>query len=149
MATSIDQKNFVKTALRIPPHLHAAVHEAAKKAGRSYNAELVQLIERALAFPDGFIAAPEHLSSFSSSDETGIQTRTGREVMIEMADLIRRASHLAEVFRSFQDGSVEQARAANISDPPEWSNLANPEDISDRESKPQRQRRSRSSGSKS
>lgn len=46
MATSIDQKNFVKTALRLPPELHAAVHEAAQKEGRSYNAELVGRIQR-------------------------------------------------------------------------------------------------------
>lgn len=41
MATSIDQKNFVKTALRLPPELHAAAHEAAQNSGRSYNAELI------------------------------------------------------------------------------------------------------------
>jgi hypothetical protein len=46
MATSIDQKNFVKTALRLPPELHAAVHEAAQKNGRSYNAELVERVQR-------------------------------------------------------------------------------------------------------
>lgn len=46
MATSIDQKNFVKTALRLPPELHAAVHEAAQKEGRSYNAELVGRIQK-------------------------------------------------------------------------------------------------------
>lgn len=45
MATSIDQKNFVKTALRLPPELHAAVHESAQKNGRSYNAELVERIQ--------------------------------------------------------------------------------------------------------
>lgn len=46
MATSIDQKNFVKTALRLPPELHAAVHESAQKNGRSYNAELVDRVQR-------------------------------------------------------------------------------------------------------
>lgn len=45
MATTIDQKNFVKTALRLPPELHGAVHEAAQKNGRSYNAELVERIQ--------------------------------------------------------------------------------------------------------
>ncbi|MFM2254157.1 MAG: hypothetical protein RJB68_2494 [Pseudomonadota bacterium] len=45
MATSIDQKNFVKTALRLPPELHAAVHESAQKNGRSYNAELVSALQ--------------------------------------------------------------------------------------------------------
>jgi hypothetical protein len=45
MATSIDQKNFVKTALRLPPELHTAVHEAAQKSSRSYNAELLERIQ--------------------------------------------------------------------------------------------------------
>lgn len=45
MATSIDQKNFVKTALRLPPELHSAVHEAAQRSGRSYNAELVERVQ--------------------------------------------------------------------------------------------------------
>lgn len=45
MATSIDQKNFVKTALRLPPELHAAVHESAQKNGRSYNGEIVSALQ--------------------------------------------------------------------------------------------------------
>lgn len=49
MATSIDQSNFVKTALRLPPELHAAVHACAKESGRSYNGELIALIEAALS----------------------------------------------------------------------------------------------------
>lgn len=48
MATSIDQREFVKTALRLPPALHAAVHASAKKTGRSYNAELIALLEAGL-----------------------------------------------------------------------------------------------------
>lgn len=48
MATRIDQKNYVKTALRLPPELHERVHEMARKTGRSYNAQLVHLIEEAL-----------------------------------------------------------------------------------------------------
>lgn len=57
MATSIDQKNFVKTALRLPPELHAAVHESAQKNGRSYNAELVELIQRSLRPQDPTISS--------------------------------------------------------------------------------------------
>lgn len=48
MATSIDQSNYVKTALRLPPEVHAAVHESAQKNGRSYNAELVDLVQQSL-----------------------------------------------------------------------------------------------------
>ncbi|MCR8961181.1 Arc family DNA-binding protein [Variovorax sp. S2] len=49
MATSIDQKNFVKTALRLPPEVHEAMHAAAQASGRSYNAEIVSRLEASLA----------------------------------------------------------------------------------------------------
>lgn len=48
MATRLDQSEFVKTALRLPPALHAAVHDAAEESGRSYNAQLIALIEAGL-----------------------------------------------------------------------------------------------------
>lgn len=35
------QKDYVKTALRLPPDLHAALHEAAREAARTYNGELI------------------------------------------------------------------------------------------------------------
>ncbi|MDD0814258.1 Arc family DNA-binding protein [Curvibacter sp. HBC28] len=48
MATSTKQTDFVKTALRLPPELHEQVHAAAQNSGRTYNAELVHCIEKAL-----------------------------------------------------------------------------------------------------
>lgn len=35
------QKDYVKTALRLPPDLHAALHEAAREGARTYNGELI------------------------------------------------------------------------------------------------------------
>lgn len=35
------QQDFVKTALRLPPDLHAALHTAAAEQDRTYNAEIV------------------------------------------------------------------------------------------------------------
>ena len=35
------QKDYVKTALRLPPDLHAALHEAAAEGERTYNGEIV------------------------------------------------------------------------------------------------------------
>lgn len=103
MATSIDQKNYIKTALRLPPKLHAAVHESAQKNGRSYNAELVDLIEKALTLPEGFIAAPK--SVIQGSDGS---VRTGQEMMIELADLLTKATALAQIFRHYQgEPSIE------------------------------------------
>ncbi|MFM2254158.1 MAG: hypothetical protein RJB68_2495 [Pseudomonadota bacterium] len=35
------QKDYVKTALRLPPELHAALHEAAAEGERTYNGEIL------------------------------------------------------------------------------------------------------------
>ena len=35
------QKDYVKTALRLPPDLHAALHEAAAEGERTYNGEIL------------------------------------------------------------------------------------------------------------
>lgn len=39
------QADFIKTALRVPPELHARIHEAAQEAGRTYNAEILARLE--------------------------------------------------------------------------------------------------------
>lgn len=41
MATSLNQDDYLKTALRLPRDLHAKIHEAAQQAERSMNAEIV------------------------------------------------------------------------------------------------------------
>lgn len=51
MATNIPQDNFQKTALRLPKELHARLHEAATKTGRSYNAEIIARLEASFAEP--------------------------------------------------------------------------------------------------
>jgi hypothetical protein len=35
------QEDFVKTALRLPRDLHAAIHEAAREGERGFNAEIL------------------------------------------------------------------------------------------------------------
>lgn len=41
------QKDYVQTALRLPPDLHARLKADAEIAGRSLNAEIVQSLQRA------------------------------------------------------------------------------------------------------
>ena len=40
------QENHIKTALRLPPELHAQLHAAAAESGRSYNGEILQRLAR-------------------------------------------------------------------------------------------------------
>lgn len=42
------QANFVKTAVRMPPDLHKAVHEAARKEDRTYNGQILAMLRLAL-----------------------------------------------------------------------------------------------------
>ncbi|MFX1725014.1 Arc family DNA-binding protein [Stenotrophomonas sp. AS1] len=51
MARKLTQADFVKTALRLPPELHARVHESAEANGRTYNAELIARLEQSFIPP--------------------------------------------------------------------------------------------------
>lgn len=48
MATSLDQTDFIKTALRLPRDLHARIQASAEGHGASLNTEIIQLLQRAL-----------------------------------------------------------------------------------------------------
>lgn len=39
------QEDFVRTALRVPPELHARLHESAREVGRTFNAEILARLE--------------------------------------------------------------------------------------------------------
>ncbi len=39
------QDDYIRTALRVPPELHAKIHESAKENNRTFNAEIVARLE--------------------------------------------------------------------------------------------------------
>jgi hypothetical protein len=39
------QADFVKTALRMPPELHKAIHELAKQQDRTYNGQMLAMLK--------------------------------------------------------------------------------------------------------
>lgn len=43
------QDDYIRTALRVPPELHAKIHEAAKSNNRTFNAEIVARLDGSLA----------------------------------------------------------------------------------------------------
>lgn len=47
------QDDYVRTALRVPPDLHARLHEAAKGSGRTFNAEILSRLEQSFELGDG------------------------------------------------------------------------------------------------
>jgi len=45
------QDDFIRTALRVPPDLHARIHAAASVANRTFNAEIVNRLESSFNMP--------------------------------------------------------------------------------------------------
>lgn len=45
------QDDYIRTALRVPPDLHAQIHEAAKANTRTFNAEIVARLQASFAEP--------------------------------------------------------------------------------------------------
>jgi len=47
------QDDFIRTALRVPPDLHAQIHRAAEAAGRTFNAEINQRLSATFSVDGG------------------------------------------------------------------------------------------------
>ena len=45
----MSQDEYIRTALRVPPGLHKAIHESADNFGRSFNAEIVARLQESFA----------------------------------------------------------------------------------------------------
>jgi hypothetical protein len=48
-----NQDDFIRTALRVPPSLHKQLHDAAKTANRTFNAEIVDRLQASFQPPAG------------------------------------------------------------------------------------------------
>lgn len=46
------QDDFIRTALRVPPTLHKAIHEAAAAANRTFNAEIISRLQQSFEDPE-------------------------------------------------------------------------------------------------
>lgn len=78
MATSNPQDDFQKTALRLPRDLHANLHEAAAKSGRSYNAEIVARLHASFdALPTADAAAAQELADSRAQTITAMEFLQG------------------------------------------------------------------------
>lgn len=123
MATRLDQKDFVKTALRLPPDLHESVHASAEKSGRSYNAELVHLVERGLKAPDAYIHAPKLVRSVDS--EGNYSEQNSNELFAELTQHLQRAFMIAGLFQEYADGPPSIPDIDNV---PDWVREADERD---------------------
>lgn len=70
MATSLNQDDYLKTALRLPRDLHAKIQEAASAAERSMNAEIVARLHQ--SFSPNESADPEIAQAVTAFAEIGM-----------------------------------------------------------------------------
>lgn len=66
MATSLNQDDYLKTALRLPRDLHAKIQQIANDSGRSMNAEIVERLTRSFEAED---SSPERIQSLEQSNQ--------------------------------------------------------------------------------
>lgn len=45
------QDDYIRTALRLPPDMHKALHESADASGKSFNAEIIARLQASFAEP--------------------------------------------------------------------------------------------------
>ena len=83
-------EDIQKTALRLPRELHTAIHESAKKSGRTMNAEIVYRLQQSF---EGVIASLQ-LEVEPSEREKNYDKF--KEIIVDQAKIIQRYSELVE-----------------------------------------------------
>ncbi|MDB5937486.1 MAG: Arc-like binding protein [Massilia sp.] len=76
LATSQDE--YIRTAIRLPPDLHASVRVAAKAAGRTMNAELIYRVSSA-----------EEVASFKQLVRQNDELRAMMREMLDQIELLK------------------------------------------------------------
>lgn len=108
------QDDYIRTALRVPPGLHAQIHEQAKSNNRTFNAEIVSRLQ--MTFRD---AAPKH--TFELVEDTAIasdEVLTPEEIELVQEAATAAARHVvlhAKGLRSTKFGTP----SATVTPPPE------------------------------
>lgn len=64
------QDDYIRTALRVPPELHARIHEAAKTNTRTFNAEIVARLQASFEAP---AVATSHSRTLAASAQEQVQ----------------------------------------------------------------------------
>lgn len=81
MVTRLNQSEFIKTALRLPPDVHAMLHNAAEASGRSYNAEIVARLQQSF---EQFGQGDKISAAFDSLQDEIRQIKAAQEKLLEL-----------------------------------------------------------------
>lgn len=85
------QDDYIRTALRVPPELHAQIHASAKANNRTFNAEIVARLQSTFydpCFPVGTFRNPSHdgVGLVGQDDSPGSTTPTADEIAQKVLD---------------------------------------------------------------
>jgi|GEM_PF-3002085 len=98
------QDEYIKTALRLPRHLHADISVSAENAGRSMNAEIIERLSKSSDMSH-LHRVIEQLTQVMQTDREGEKVRIGMAMMLFQQTV----SALCEATRLAQDKSATQA----------------------------------------
>ena len=108
------QDDYIRTALRVPPDLHAQIHEAAKANTRTFNAEIMARLQASFGSLQGSMRGFEMTGQMDSTEDaawTPQQVKLMKEVATEAAKQVVafQAESLQPVH--FGGGSIVQGPA--------------------------------------
>lgn len=75
MAKPSTQDDYIRTALRLPPELHASIHASAEKAGRSFNAEIIARLAAAEDVATQYVEISKQLADMRKLLKKAIDTK--------------------------------------------------------------------------
>lgn len=82
------QDDYIRTALRVPPGLHAQIHEAAKSNNRTFNAEIVARLQGSFQANNSGPLPSQAIGNLFASDPTA-QKIFSDQVYKASMDLVR------------------------------------------------------------
>lgn len=99
------QDDYIRTALRVPPDLHAQIHEAAKQNNRTFNAEIVSRLQGSFE-PRPVDFAKQKTIAFS--EDSGMKEQTMLETLKEIQNQISAVSSSAALLYAIASGEADK-----------------------------------------
>lgn len=107
------QDDFIRTALRVPPDLHAQIHQAAEAAGRTFNAEINQRLSATFSVDgdvDGLARRVEELTAQRDDAYRAIRAMQGtQEALAQLTIAV--ADHASRTRDANAQSTIAAARA--------------------------------------
>lgn len=81
------QDDYIRTALRVPPELHAQIHASAKANNRTFNAEIVARLEESFGDTAGVDNALLHMLAEQQTATIKALEKLTQDLVVELHQL--------------------------------------------------------------